>query len=226
VAAVTQDLEANGKQRLTTSRGMIAAVLDISPIELAKEQTLDSIIFADAHATSPRDGKTVYGVGGGTVIGTSAQVLPQVLNWLSHKNAHRINLSPEISDEMQRFAEKRGFRDLLLTDLKEGWGAALAAYVEVAKEMGLDGRLDTTIAASMAGILETPPAAFVLSAHYSDGILERTWGIDFIAHIKKHGFAVGAGFNHINYLVTQQEVNGVEGYVMIPLGKAPESDKK
>jgi len=224
--ALTQDIEANGRDRMTAAKGFAAAALNISPIEFAEGKTLDALLFGDVHANAPRGGKTMYGGGGGMLIGNTAQILPQVLDWLANKDAHRIDLKPEISDSVQEFSERRGFRNLLLTNMTEGWGAAVAAYVEAAKEIGLDGRLDTVLSASAAGILDTPPAAFVLTGHYSDGILKRTWGIDFIAHIKKHGFAVGAGYNQTNYLITRQEVRGIEGYIMIPLGRAPEKEKE
>lgn len=226
ILAIMQDIQENDTDKLTRTRATASGALNISPIDFGNGVTLDGLLFADIWAENYRDQQTIYGGGAGAMFGDTDKILPQVLNWLADKNLYKIGMKPEISSSMQQFKQRKGFRNLLLTNLEKEWSAAMIGYLEATKEIGLNGRLDSTLSANLAGILNTPPAAFVLSGYYSEGMLEKAWGIDVIAHIKKHGFAVGAGFHNTNYLILDQEQIDVEGYVLIPLGSSPKKQDK
>ena len=226
ILAVMQDIQENGTDKLTRTRAFAAGALNISPIDFGNGATLDGLLFADVWAQNYRDQQTIYGGGAGAMFGDTEKILPHVLRWLANKDNYIIGMRPEISPVMQQFRQRRGFRDLVLTNVDKDWSAAVIGYLEATKEIGLNGRLDSTFSTNLAGILNTPPAAFVLSGYYSEGMLERAWGLDLIAHVKKHGFAIGAGFHNTNYLILDQEQIDVEGYVLIPLGSTPKKQDK
>jgi hypothetical protein len=225
---ILQDIGENPdtrKDRLTTSHAQATAGLNISPLEIGNIN-IDLAAVANGWI-STFEGSKEYGAGGALIIGRSVGSLPRVINLLSQKNAHRIGARPEISDTMQDFLERSGFRDLSRMGIAsdDKWGLTFWIHYHNAKEIGLDGRLTTTQLANIGGALNTPVLDFILSAYYREGILEREFGIDATLFVKKYGIAAGAGFSQRNLFVTDELTKTLMMYLMIPFGDTSKEDE-
>lgn len=214
---------AKKKNSMRKTSGHAAIAINISPISLEDNLDIEAVIFGDAwgqaYNNNTAEGEQ-HGGGIGIIIGSKTASLQQIIKLLSEKNMQRIGARPEISDELQDFLTARGFRNLPLGAIsnENTWGFTVFAYGGASRETGLDSRQKTVPFAHIAAILDTPPIAFVLAGHYKEGILKREWGIDAAAHIKKHGFSVGGGFNQITDMSTDEIQRMIELYFIIPFG--------
>lgn len=221
---------AKRKNSMRQSSGQAVLAINISPIDLEDNISLEAMVFADmwgqVYNKNTADGEQ-YGCGGGIMIGSKVGSLPQIVKLLSERNMHRIRARPEISDETQDFLTARGLRNLPLSAIRndDSWGFAVFVYGGAEKVTGLDSKQKTVPFVDLAAILDTPPIAFVLAGHYKEGILTRDIGVDLAAHIKKHGFSVGAGFSQSTDLTTDEIQRKVDFYLLIPFGGSGK-DKK
>lgn len=219
-----------GKKSMRQSSGQAVVAINISPIDLEDNVSLEAMIFADmwgqVYNKNTAEGEQ-YGGGIGMMIGSKVGNLPQIVKLLSERNMHRIGARPEISDETQDFLTSRGLRNLPLSAIRndDNWGFAVFVYGGAEKVTGLDSKQKTIPFVDLAAILDTPPIAFVLAGHYKEGILARDIGVDLAAHIKKHGFSVGAGFSQSTNLSTDELQRMVDFYLLIPFGGSGK-DKK
>ena len=228
---ILQDIGENpdtGRDSLTTSHMQATAGLNISPLEIG-DLNINLAAVAEGWI-STFEGEHEYGGGGALIVGKNVGSLPSVIQLLSQKNAHRIGARPEISDTMQDFLEKSGFRDLPRTGIASDneWGITFWAYYNNSKELGLNGRPQTTQFVNLGGALNTPPLDIMLSAFYREGILEREFGVDATLFIKKYGIAAGAGFSQRELFVTNEMTKTLMTYLMIPFGSTSKKkeDKK